>query len=96
MSREIEVVLYSRPECCLCHEARELLERIRKQRTFSLREQNVDELPELAALYGEEIPVVLVNGRKAFKYHVDPVKLERLLDRAESLAPRVESAASRR
>ncbi|MBI3893310.1 MAG: glutaredoxin family protein [Candidatus Wallbacteria bacterium] len=87
-SRRLEVVLYTRPDCCLCHEAKQVLETVRRRRPFELLEKNVDETPELASLYGQEIPVVLVEGRKAFKYRVDPIKLERLLDRAEESAQR--------
>lgn len=82
--RVVEVVLFSRPDCCLCHEALEVLQRVRARRGFALRECDVDESEETRRLYGEEIPVVLVDGRKAFKYRVDPVKLERLLDRAQA------------
>ena len=32
--------------------------------------------PELEAAYREQIPVVFVAGRKAFKYHVDAAELE--------------------
>ena len=60
---EIEVVLYSRPDCCLCHEALEILERVRRSKPFRLVERNIDDSPELTTLYGAEIPVVTVNGR---------------------------------
>ena len=33
--------------------------------------------PELEAAYREQIPVVFVAGRKAFKFHVDPAELRR-------------------
>jgi hypothetical protein len=38
--------------------------------------------PELEAAYREQIPVVFVAGRKAFKYHVDSAELRRRLDAA--------------
>ena len=38
---------------------------------------------ELEAAYREQIPVVYVSGRKAFKYHVDVAELHRRLDAAE-------------
>ena len=33
--------------------------------------------PDLEARYREQIPVVFVAGRKAFKYRVEPVELAR-------------------
>jgi hypothetical protein len=32
------------------------------------------------ALYNEEVPVIFVNGEKAFRYRVDAVELRRMLD----------------
>jgi hypothetical protein len=45
--------------------------------------RDVDSDPELRALHGEDVPVLLVNGRRAFKYRVGPAELRRRL-RAES------------
>ncbi len=38
---------------------------------------DVDSDPELVARYGDEVPVLLVNGRKAFKYRVAPQALRK-------------------
>ena len=38
---------------------------------FDLAEVSIDTDPELQGLYGEEIPVITINGRKAFKYFVE-------------------------
>lgn len=43
---------------------------------------DVDSSPDLLARYSNEVPVLLVDGRKAFKYRVTRVALERRL-RAE-------------
>jgi hypothetical protein len=32
---------------------------------------NIDTDEELRRLYGEEVPVVTIDGRKAFKYYVE-------------------------
>jgi glutaredoxin len=66
------VTLYSRPGCCLCDEVKQQLEHLRRKADFELNEVDISDDPELLRLYGEEIPVVLINGRKAFKYHLDP------------------------
>jgi len=74
-----EVVLYTRPGCHLCDEAKEQLEVLRKTVAFELREIDIDTNPELQRRYNDEVPVIFIHGRKAFKYRIDPRQfLERL------------------
>lgn len=73
------VVVLSRADCCLCDEALAAVEEARREVPFTLEVRDVDEDPALAALYGEEVPVVLVDGRKAFKYRVESRRLVRTL-----------------
>jgi glutaredoxin len=79
MPEPIRIEIYSRPGCHLCDEAKEVIERSQARYVLDIRVINVEEDPELEARYGTEIPVVFISGRKAFKYHVDPVELERKL-----------------
>jgi glutaredoxin len=76
MRKEVSVEIYSRPGCHLCDTAKEVIERVREYVSFELRVINIETDPELERKYGEEIPVVVINGRKAFKYHVDETKFE--------------------
>jgi hypothetical protein len=76
-----EVVVYTRHDCCLCDEALAEIERARSERPFELRVVDVDGDPEIADRFGEEIPVVEVDGRKAFKYRVTARDLLRRLER---------------
>jgi glutaredoxin len=73
----IRIDIYSRPDCHLCDEAKEVIERVRCRFPFSIRVINIETDPELEKAYGEQIPVVFINGNKAFKYHVDEAELER-------------------
>ena len=75
----IALTLYSRPGCHLCDEAKEVVERVRARFPFSLRVINIETDSELETRYGEQIPVVFINGNKAFKYHVDEAELEKKL-----------------
>jgi len=75
------VVVMSRADCCLCDEALAEIEAARREEAFDLEVVDVDGDPELAARYGEEVPVVLVDGRKAFKYRVTRQQLLRRLRR---------------
>lgn len=77
-----KVTLYTREGCHLCHEARRLLEEERHRHPFELEVLDVDAEPGLAERFGEQVPVVFLQGRKAFKYRVDPRRLRRRLDAA--------------
>lgn len=77
MPDTIHIDIYSRPGCHLCDEAKELVERVRQRFPFALRVINIEEDAALETAYGAEIPVVFINGHKAFKYHVDEAELEK-------------------
>ena len=66
-----KVTLYTRAGCCLCDEAKHALADARKRAAFELEEIDIDRFPEWRALYHEEVPVIAIDGRKAFKYRVD-------------------------
>jgi len=65
-----KVIIYSRPGCHLCDEAKTVIAGVRDRADFDLAEVNIDTDADLRKLYGEEIPVITINGRKAFKYFV--------------------------
>jgi glutaredoxin len=77
MTNSPQVEIYSRPGCHLCDEAKEVIERVRQRIAFGLTIINIETDRELEKKYGEQIPVVFVNGIKAFKYHVDEVEFEK-------------------
>ena len=52
------VVLYTRPGCHLCDEARTMLERIRAAVPFELSERDIDGDDALLHRYLERIPVI--------------------------------------
>ena len=69
-----EVVLYTRQRCHLCVDAKAVLRRLQRQEPFEFSEVDIDTNAELQALYNEEVPVILIHGRKAFKYAIDEKK----------------------
>jgi len=79
-----DVVLYSRPGCCLCDEARQVLERVRQRHPFVLRERDIEQDDALLRRYLERIPVVEIGGLEVFELYVDEPELERLLCRVEA------------
>jgi hypothetical protein len=78
------VVLYSREGCCLCDEAREIVERVRGRRPFTLEERDIDADDVLLRTYLERIPVVTIEGVEAFELFVDESELERRLDMVQA------------
>ena len=66
-----EVIVYSRRGCHLCEIVKESLVKLHKRGGFTWREIDVDSSDELRHRYNDEVPVVMINGRKAFKYHMD-------------------------
>jgi glutaredoxin len=73
------VVLYGRNGCCLCDDARAILERVRLTRPFALEERDIDADDALFRAYLERIPVVTIDGVEAFELFVDESELERRL-----------------
>jgi glutaredoxin len=73
------VTLYGKPGCHLCDDAREVVERVRREHPFELREVDISLDPVLFREYGERIPVLALNGEELFDYHVEEaVLVERL------------------
>ena len=64
------VILYTRAGCHLCDDAKEVLERAARRAAFDLSVVDIDGDPEARRLYNEEVPVIAINGVKAFKYRV--------------------------
>ena len=74
-----EIVVYSKPSCCLCGKVKVQLARLREKFEFAWREVNILEDRSANEKFKNEIPVIFVNGRKAFKYRLDEKRLIRLL-----------------
>jgi glutaredoxin len=74
-----EVIVYSRKGCHLCEIVKESLAKLHKRGGFDWREVDVDSDAELRHLYNDQVPVVFINGRKAFKYHMDEQEFLRKL-----------------
>lgn len=77
----IQVTLYSRAGCHLCDEMRAVVEAVRRDVPFALHVVDVDGDPKLLRAYGEEVPVLAVNGEKAFAVRVEAPALRARLAR---------------
>ena len=80
----MKVEIYSKPECSLCDAAKATILRVQQRIRFELVETNIEELPDLYTRYKYDIPVVFIDGQKAFKHRVDELEFERRLKRPSS------------
>jgi glutaredoxin len=72
----VTLVLYGRPGCHLCDEARAVLERI----GHPFDEVDIEADDELLARYLERIPVIALDGAELSDFFVDEVELRSRLD----------------
>jgi glutaredoxin len=77
------VTLYGKPGCHLCDDARVVVERVRAEHPFELREVDVSLDPQLNREYGERIPVLALDGEELFDYFVEEAVLVQRLDRVD-------------
>ena len=77
----ITVTLYTRAGCHLCDDAKAVLEAVRADDPFALAVVDIDSDPALRARYTDEVPVIAVAGRKAFKYRLTADELRARLAR---------------
>ena len=75
----IALTIYSRPGCHLCDEMKAIVARVARRVPLTLDEVDISADPALEQRYGLEIPVLLVNGKKAAKYRVTEWQLTRML-----------------
>ena len=74
-----EVTLYTRPGCHLCEEAKAAIAPLLQEFRAILCEVNVDDDPALRELYGSDVPVIFLGGRKVAKHRVDVNQFRRQL-----------------
>ena len=75
----VEIELFTRPGCHLCEEMKAALAEAARGLEIQLREIDISEDPELEARYGNDIPVLFVNGSKAFEHRATVEELRQRL-----------------
>ncbi len=76
-----KLTLYTRKDCCLCEEMKQVVHQVTAEFSLKTEEIDVDGAPDLREKYGDEVPVLFINGRKAFKYWVGARELRKKLKR---------------
>jgi glutaredoxin len=84
---KLQLQLYTRRSCCLCEEMKQVIREAANRFPLALEETDVDDSAEIQALYGTEVPVLFINGRKAFKYRVTLRDLQKRLQRESRASP---------
>ena len=69
------VVLYARPGCHLCDDARAVIEAARAEVAFAFQEIDIESDDALVRDYGLRIPVVAVDGQELFEISVEETAL---------------------
>ena len=69
------VVLYARPGCHLCDDARAVIEAARAEVAFVFEEVDIESDDALVRDYGLRIPVVAIDGEELFEISVDRTSL---------------------
>jgi glutaredoxin len=75
------VTVYSRHGCHLCEDAVKTLESMREELAFEIEIIYIDGDAELEKLYGNEVPVIHINGEHHDFYRVDPERFRSSLEK---------------
>ena len=78
--------MYHGAGCHLCERALAKVRKLRSELGFELEEIAIDGSPELEAHYRELIPVVEIDGQRAFTYYVHEDAFRRRLAVAQTRA----------
>ncbi len=69
-TRKPQVVVYHAEGCHLCERALDQVRALRDELGFELREVDIAADPALEAAHREWLPVVEIDGKRRFTYHV--------------------------
>ena len=75
------VTVYSRHGCHLCEDAVKTLEGMREELAFEIEIIYIDGNPELEKLYGNEVPVIHIDGEHHDFYRIDPERFRTSLEK---------------
>ena len=79
----VRATLYTKAGCPLCEEMAAVVAAVGAEVPLQMTAVDIAADPELLRRFGQEVPVLFVDGRKAFKYRVTVGALRRRLWRAQ-------------
>jgi glutaredoxin len=74
-----KVIIYSRPGCHLCEEAKAAMRAADCEAEYTLEEVNIENNPKLLERYKNDIPVITFNGVEAFRHRLSAAEFRRRL-----------------
>ena len=77
------VIIYSRPGCHLCEEAKQAIDSAQCANEYTLEEINIESDEALLRRYQYDIPVITINGEEAFRHKVSADEFRRRLGAAQ-------------
>jgi glutaredoxin len=75
------VTVYGRTGCHLCEDALAVLDSLSAELNFEIKEILIDGNDELQSLYGEQIPVIQIDGIHHDYWRVDPERFKSSLEK---------------
>lgn len=75
------ITVFTRQGCHLCHVALDLLESMRSELDFAIEKIYIDGDEKLEKLYGEQVPVIHINGEHHDFFRVDPERFRSSLEK---------------
>lgn len=84
MINKPHVIIYSRPGCHLCDEAKAAIMSAGCSDQFTLEEVNIESDEELLTKYKYDIPVIAIDGIESFIHRVDPSEFRTRIKRIRS------------
>ena len=76
-----EVILYTRPGCHLCDQAKRAIESADCADAYTLTEVNIETSEQLLDQYRNDIPVITINGIEAFRHKLSSEEFRQKLMR---------------
>ena len=80
-SNKAKVVIYSRPGCHLCEEAKQVIVTAGNNDDYTLQEINIESDPDLLQRYQYDIPVITIDGQEAFRHRLSTAQFRAALAR---------------
>ena len=75
------ITIYSRHGCHLCENAEATLESLKDDLNFSIEVIYIDGDSNLEKLYGNEVPVIHIDGEHHDFFKVDPIRFKSSLEK---------------
>ncbi len=77
----IQIEILTKKDCCLCDDAKEIVERVLPYFPATLTMIDIESDPNLFETYKERIPVVRLNGEESFVFKVHETTLRKKLEK---------------